>query len=70
MFAVVGPQSGRIKGQVINPWGRFAWTKMRGTRDEVILESRHIVLVRRKDCPQDFSLPIHIRQTTWPEKEF
>jgi len=38
MLAIVGPQSSRMKKRGSDPWGRFAWTDMRGTRDEGILK--------------------------------
>ncbi len=37
MLAVVGPQKGRVMNTGHDPWGRFAWTEMRGSRDEGIL---------------------------------
>ena len=37
MITVVRSQSGRMKQSGSDPWGRFAWTEMRGTRDEGIL---------------------------------
>ena len=37
MLAVVGPQCGRMQQRGSDPWGRFAWTTMRGGRDEGLL---------------------------------
>ena len=37
MLTAVGPQQGRIQNSGSDPWGRFAWFTMRGTRDEGIL---------------------------------
>ena len=37
MIAVTGPQVGRIQRSGSDPWGRFAWTELIGSRDEGIL---------------------------------
>ena len=37
MLAIVGKQTGRMMKTGTYPWGRFAWTEMRGERDEGIL---------------------------------
>ena len=37
MMAIVGRQTGRVVKTGSGPWGRFAWTKLRGGRDEGIL---------------------------------
>ena len=34
MIAVVGPQAGRIQRTGSDPWGRFSWAEMQGSRDE------------------------------------
>ena len=37
MLAVTGAQTGRMMKRGSDPWGRFAWTEMRGARDEGLL---------------------------------
>lgn len=37
MLAVVGPQAGRMIQTGSDPWGRFSWAILQGTRDEGIL---------------------------------
>ena len=37
MIATVGPQCGRIGRTGSDPWGRFSWQEMKGSRDEGIL---------------------------------
>ena len=37
MLAIVGKQTGRMIKTGTDPWGRFAWSELRGERDKGIL---------------------------------